>query len=338
MFNYTLLGAVTVRLENRPLAVSPHPQVVLARLLLAEGKPVAVGDLARAVGVQPGAVKNVVYDLRRALDKAAQEEGLPAGKIVIGSAGHYQLPLEREQVDAFRFFDKLDAARDAAETERARLVQEALAEWGPHSYGLFGGQPLTGLAGVWSQKARGQLQTRYRDAVIDSLNWRAEAGDHESVLRECERLAATDPQGCLQDNEFLRLVALAAYLSSQPDRAERLLGRAAGPGQPISAELLGRFNRLRDQTLLTVPRASAAGTAPVHSDSPTSGGKKMGKVIVNFNNTGATINSQTGNVEGNIVIRTGRGWLARNRVKAIDGNAAADSGDAIRESGGSRDG
>ena len=251
---------------------------------------------------------------------------------------HYQLPLEREQVDAFRFFDKLDAARDAAETERARLVQEALAEWGPHSYGLFGGQPLTGLDNPWSKKARGQLQTRYRDAVIDSLNWRAEAGDHESVLRECERLAAKDPQGCLQDNEFLRLLALAAYLSSQPDRAERLVSRVAEPGKPISAELLGRFNRLRDQTLLTVQRSSAVGTAPVHSDSPASERKEMSKVIVNFNNTGATINSQTGHVEGNIVIRTGRSWAARNRVKAIDGNAAADSDDVISESGGSRDG
>jgi hypothetical protein len=333
MTEYTLLEDVTARQEGRVLRFPPQPRTLLARLIWAAGAPVPVPDLAHAIGAKSETVKSVVFKLRGALE----DDGLPAAEIVTIDAGRYQLPLERERVDVFRFSDKLDAAKDVPGPERARLVREALAEWGPRAHGLFGGQPLSVLESRWSRAARRQLQVQYRDAVIDSLRWRAEAGDRESVLKECERVAVGDLQNCMKDDEFLKLLISAAHQSGQPERATRLLNRAAEPGKPVSPELRGRFDRLQEQVVAVGQPSSRTAAPPAYPDLASSKGKEMSKNEINFNNySDSKVGNQIGNAE--LIIFDGRdGGAAVGLDPVITGAVAADTGDTVYEPDGDPD-
>lgn len=281
MINYEILGKVAARQDDRVLALPAQQQLLLARLVLAKGAPVPRRDLIRAVwgqGMSPAAgLKSAIYELRTSL-----REELAADVVVSDpSSGTYRLMLDSQQVDAFRFAAKLDEA-SGPDADRARLAQEALDEWGPQASGLFGGSPLMGLEGGWADGMRKKLRGQYRDVVIDSLRRDAEAGDYESLLRRCARLAAEDqedsdrrdPQDAMGDGDFLLLWMLAAYRLDQPDRAEQVLRQAteiaARSGKPVQADLQRRVEQLRDEASRAAALPGATTAAPADSTSSAS--------------------------------------------------------------------
>lgn len=299
MIEYEILGRVTARQDDRAPHLTPQHQLLLARLVYAKGAPVRKSELERAIwgqGIAPtGRLKSLVYELRGLLRDVA-----PDAESVTGGGEAYQFPLEDRQVDAFRFAAKLDEAGNSAGMEQARLMQEALDEWGPRASGLFGGDPLLGLEGGWAGGVRRKLRARYRDAVIDSLRRDAWVGDCESVLRRCARLAADDqedldrrdPQDAMRDNEFLVLWLRAAYQSGQPERAEQVLLQAkdvaARSGKPVNPDLERRAQMLREETSRRAVPLGAATPAPACSISPASDRRTMSETI-NFNNNAGSV-------------------------------------------------
>jgi DNA-binding SARP family transcriptional activator len=319
MISYEILGKVAARREDRVLALPAQQQLLLARLACAKGAPVPQRALTRAVwdqGTPPaGGLKRAIYELRTSL-----REELAATDVVVSGDDSYQLLLDSQQVDAFRFTARLDEASASADADKPRLAQEALDEWGPQASGLFGGYPLLGLDGSWAHGMRKKLRAQYRDVVINSLQRDAAAGDYESLLRKCARLAVEDqedldrrnPQDAMGDNDFLVLWMLAAYRSGQPERAEQVLRQAteiaARSGQPVNADLQRRAQQLRDEESRPSAFPDAPAAAPASPISPASDRKALNEPAINFNNNaGAVVNGQFGIVHGGVTFSTGRG-------------------------------
>jgi DNA-binding SARP family transcriptional activator len=355
MINYEILGKVTARRESQregqSLALPAQQQLLLARLVCARGAAVTQRELTRAVwgqgAVPDGGLKSAVWALRSAL-----REELAAEDILVHDGVAYRLLLDGQQVDAFRFTGRLDEAGQSAGPERDRLVREALKEWGPQASGLFGGYPLLGLDGGWARGMRRKLREQYRNVVIQSLRRDVAAGDWESLLRQCGRLALEDqedpdhrdPQDAMADTGFLELWMLAAYRSSQPDLAEQVLHQATEAatesGRPVRDDLARVSRRLRDEALRpgALPSATAAASASISSPASdggaTSESRAMSEPTINLNNqAGSVVKGQVGVVNGAANFYLGDSSAPPEEESSIVMNAQAAGGSRVNQAG-----
>jgi DNA-binding SARP family transcriptional activator len=326
MISYEILGKVTARQGGQPLAMRPLQQLLLARLLCAKGAAVTQRQLADALwgkGTRyEDRLKSAIYDLRKAL---ATEN------IVIHSGDAYQLTLDSQQVDAFRFAAKVEQASRIVGAQAPQLTQAALAEW-PRASGLFGGYPLQGLEGDWARGMRKKLRAQYRDVVIGSLRREADAEDWEPLLRHCGELAAQepedadrkDPQDALADLGFIELWLRAAYRSGQPGLAEQVLGQAAETRPPASERVAAELTRLARRIADEATHPAAAPARPARA-ARTSNRRTVSEPAINFNNqSGSVVNGQIGIVHGDVTIGAEPGASVQVSPEA-DGEA--ESGD-----------
>src|SRR3954452_9776028 len=221
-WTFGLLGPVEVRAPGQPpLTLPPSVRALLARLALSPGRVVSVDALTDALWGEdlpadaPNAVQIRVSKLRRALVGAS----LPADILVTRAPG-YQLAVDPEAVDAYRFEGLLARARrDSAAHEPSAAVaglDEALALWR--------GAALADVGDAeWIEAESTRLEELRLAAREDRLELLLDLGRHAEAVADLERLATLHP---LRER-LHRLLLLALY------RAGR------------QADALGVYHRLR---------------------------------------------------------------------------------------------
>ncbi|HEY4465136.1 MAG TPA: BTAD domain-containing putative transcriptional regulator [Streptosporangiaceae bacterium] len=209
---------------------APQQRVVLARLLLAEGRHVSLDALIAALWDEPpraatGTVRTYVSRLRRILGAGAGGESS-----LIESAGDgYRFPLRSTALDLKHFLRLTKEAQAAGNDSQVGLAQAAglLRD----ALGLWQGMPLAGLPGPYAESQRVRLTELYQAATEDRLAADIELGRHVGAAAELQNLVASHPM-----RERLReLLMLALYRSGR--QADALA--AFGDAQRLLSEELG---------------------------------------------------------------------------------------------------
>ena len=178
-----LLGPVELWLAGSPTPLpSASQRVVLARLALAGGRVVPVGDLIEALwGDEPpgnaiGNLHSYVSRLRR----------LAGAGLIRREPGGYRLDLPADAVDAARAERLVAAARGQRAPEAAETLAEAV--------GLWRGETLSDVADRLAfAPDLARLDELRRHAREEWLDRRLDIGQAAAALPEIEALAAAEP-------------------------------------------------------------------------------------------------------------------------------------------------
>jgi DNA-binding SARP family transcriptional activator len=310
VINFEVLGPVRAWKGEWEADLSPQQQLLLAALVMAEGKPVPRQHLVRALWEEPDeaperALKRVVAELRKELRMV-----LPATDPLPISGDTYCLPLNDQQADVLRFRAKANMAQRDTPPESTRMLNEALAEWRGNPTGLFGGQPLSGLRGHWADSTRERLRSEYRDARYQCLWSEFKDERYGQVAAECGQLA-TEPEA-LADEKFLELWMIATYRAGQRIEVQDIYQRAMVSadthyGMKLSSRVHELARIIRDED----PRLDGSGSpmerisASLSQRSPI-GRESMNDVKAIFNNHDNThVDIQVGEADGPITLYTG---------------------------------
>ncbi|MBB6472010.1 BTAD domain-containing putative transcriptional regulator [Sphaerisporangium rubeum] len=188
--HFRLLGPVEVVASGVRIAVGPPQRcTVLAALMVDAGRQVTVETLISRVWSDGPperarrALQAHVTRLRRTLEQAGALGG-PDAPLARRSDG-YLLGVEPERVDLHLFRLRLRQARQAAPTERLRLLRDALELWR--------GDALGGLTGNWVERTRQDLHREHLDAVVSWADAELLAGDAAAVIGPLTESARRDP-------------------------------------------------------------------------------------------------------------------------------------------------
>ncbi|MGW5652939.1 AfsR/SARP family transcriptional regulator [Streptomyces humi] len=256
---FGVLGAVGAwDEEGTPLPLKgPRHRAVLTRLIVARRQVVPVARLVADLWDEPpanavGALRTFVGDLRRGLEPDRPPR-TPSRLLVTEGAG-YALRAAREDVDAWRFEETVNALGDAGPARVLERTTEALAWWRGPAFADFGDER-------WLRSPRARL-TELR---LHAVELRAEA--LIALGRPVE--AVPDLDAHVTDHPWRedawRLLALALYRSSRQADALSVLRRA----RAMLREHLGvdpgpRLRRLEEDILRQADRLDPdAGTAAV---------------------------------------------------------------------------
>lgn len=255
MITFRVLGPLTAADTRGPVDLKgPRHRAVLARLLIARGRVVPVGQLVADLWVSPpagavGAVQTFVAALRKALEPDRPPR-TPARVLVTAPPGY---ALRAESVDAWEFEAAVTSA--GAPAEVLARIDSALALWRGPAYAEFADEP-------W---ARGEI------ARLDELQLLA-TERRASALLELGRAASAVPdleahvEAHPWREDAWRLLALARYLAGRQGDALDTLRRA----QTVLADELGvdpgpDLRRLEADILAQAPgltgSASTAGSS-----------------------------------------------------------------------------
>ncbi|MGK5682028.1 BTAD domain-containing putative transcriptional regulator [Actinoplanes sp. URMC 104] len=178
-----LLGPVELRLGGRPARLTGAPQrIVLARLALAGGRVVPVGDLIDALwdDEPPG---NAVGNLHSYVSRLRRHTG---GEVICREPGGYRLDLPAEALDTGRVERLVAAAREQAPAEAAGTLAEAL--------GMWRGDPLADVADRLAFAPDvARLAEWRRHLREEHLDRRLDAGQAAEALPEIEAYATAEP-------------------------------------------------------------------------------------------------------------------------------------------------
>jgi DNA-binding SARP family transcriptional activator len=249
---FRILGPLEVVEDRRRVEISgANTRAVLAELLLNADRPVATATLIETVWGRsppesaPAMLRNAVSQLRRQL-----------GDVIETTPGGYRLTLGTHTLDARRFAELLETARDAARSGDNARASEQFHE----AFSLWRGRPLDGVARNGEFEAEtAALEELHHAALLDRIDVDLRLGRNEStVVAEIERLVDAEPY-----NERLRAQLMTALyrVGRQADAlaayqdARRTLAHDLGlePGEPLRE--LERLV-LRHDPLLEAPKAS----------------------------------------------------------------------------------
>lgn len=191
MVEIRLLGAVEVH-SGRGIvdSGSPRQRCVLAALAVDVGRPVPVDTLVDRVwgDHQPRRARDALYvyiaHLRRVFADA-DPDGADAS--IRRRSRAYQLDLDPEWVDLYRFRQLVGRAREGASppADRRDLLRRGRALWR--------GEPLSDMDGEWAARTRAPWQQEYVDATVAWARWELLAGDPASTVAPLRELVAQFP-------------------------------------------------------------------------------------------------------------------------------------------------
>ncbi|MFE2752224.1 BTAD domain-containing putative transcriptional regulator [Actinosynnema sp. NPDC059335] len=183
-----LLGEVAVEVDGRPVDLgTPRQRCVLAALAVDAGRVVSVDLLVERVwGVDvarraQGTLHNYISRLRRVL------VGADGVAIVRRSSGYVLLTDTIGPPTDLHRFRELCAAADAEvdDEHAARMLTDAL--------GLWRGEPLTGLGGVWVEAERERLAQERLTVEQTLVDARLRLGEGGQLVTELSQRSARQP-------------------------------------------------------------------------------------------------------------------------------------------------
>ncbi|MEV0613656.1 AfsR/SARP family transcriptional regulator [Nonomuraea sp. NPDC050404] len=233
---FHLLNGMQAFEGDEPVELGDRQQrLMLALLLLAEGRPVTIEQLIDKIwGDDP------IKSARRVLSHYASGLRQRLGKPLLPTHQiGYVAKVGREQVDVHRFHDFAAEARPllgADDSQATYLLRKALRQWGR---GLLPGEPLHGLPGPGAAGARARLLEDHRAALLECLVAELRLGRHTQLVPELQDLAEELPL----DEDVTRLLMLALHRAGRSSDAlaaydglrRTLLELGTDPGAPVQA-------------------------------------------------------------------------------------------------------
>ncbi len=260
-----------------------QPRTIVARLLLADSRPVTVEAMVDAIwGDEPpasavGTLQTYVSRLRRRLDGSAA---------LLFDAGGYRLEVSDDQVDHHRFEALADRGRVLLEGGEPGAAREELLR----AEALWRGRALEEFADLdFAAGMAARLEERRLVAIEDRLAAELELGRHASAAGELGELVAAHP---LRER-LQELHALALYRSGRQADALRSLADAGRhlrdelglePSRPLrdlEAAILAQDPSLDrpDAPVAAAPGAATSDAAPKPSSDavgPSESGRAAG--------------------------------------------------------------
>ncbi|NEA66763.1 BTAD domain-containing putative transcriptional regulator [Streptomyces sp. SID12488] len=192
MLRLQLLGPVELATPERTAEVGPpQRRAVLAALAVDAGRPVGADVVIRRVwGTTPpeGARRSVYSHIAR-IRRICEQTGDAGGERLrlTRRSGGYVLEAGWEQVDVHRFRRLVDQARAARlpDPARASLLGEAL--------GLWRGEPLSGLDGLWAEQVREAWRREQMDATVAWARVQTRLGDPAAAVGPLSALLGEHP-------------------------------------------------------------------------------------------------------------------------------------------------
>lgn len=243
---YGVLGPVEVRCGDCPIGLSRGglAEKIIAILLVRQGEYVSARELAELLGTTERAVHTAIYRLRGIFRVADCELPIPQR-----SKAGYRLEIDRDQVDANRFWDLTDSAGDAIARGRPEIALEDIDE----GLGLWRGrEPLGGLDLPSFKQASSLVQSlktrrlgaelRRCDLTLDlGRPWKAlalaqnlaEEADYQLNVPVHERLVITESRTLGPAKALNTCIELRARLDAES---------CSSPGQRFN-ELQALFSR-----------------------------------------------------------------------------------------------
>ena len=265
---FAVLGPVRAWRGNAELGVgAPQQQAVLAMLLLANGRQVALDAVISGLWdddpplAATGTVRTYVSRLRHRLGDAGR--GGATGVIESAGSGYVlSAPVGALDLDVFTRLTK-DAQREragppAGMTKAAALLHDALE--------LGQGTPLAGVPGPYAESQRVRIVELQLAATEERLALQIELGEHVAAAAELRSLLASHPTR----ERVGELLMLALYRSGRQtdalavfDRVRRLLGEELGidPG-PGLREMHQRILEVDRGLIVPVDPPRIAETGP----------------------------------------------------------------------------
>jgi hypothetical protein len=241
-FRVAMFGRTVIEIDGRVTRLPPTTTAVLIRLVLADGEIVTVDELFRDVWLpRPGSVRREdrisvqkrIVELRKLLDPERPGETSQILRTDRGRTSAYQLVLEQDQVDVFRFRQLVERAHAADPATTLQLLGAARELWR--------GRPLLDVEQhPFAQKAIRQLHLlrgsadrallqAYRavgllDKALDTgrtlLAEHPQDSELGDLVEQLRRQASVQPRSVLQ-HEFhtprTRVTILSGDLFSQED-------------------------------------------------------------------------------------------------------------------------
>jgi DNA-binding SARP family transcriptional activator/tetratricopeptide (TPR) repeat protein len=259
---FALLGPLQAWRGGAELPLgTPQQRATLALLLLQNGKPMSIDEIADAlwgevVPSRPGAtIRTYFHRLRRLL--AADDQD----RVIALDGGGYRIEVDPLAVDVGRFCDEVARADTALDDG---LGDEAVGHLRV-ALSLYRGTPLAGLPGFYVEGERARLH-RLRLAALETMcRLELERGAHARIVDQLQTAAVSEP---LRE-PLHELLILALYRSDRQaeafvayENARRVLRDELGadPG-PRLRELHQRMLR-SDPELLAVEHAGHHVLAP----------------------------------------------------------------------------
>jgi DNA-binding SARP family transcriptional activator len=218
---FSLLGPVRAWRAGEELPLGPRQQrLILAALLAAAGRPVALTDLVGLVweGDPPTSAVNAVHRYIGALRRLL-EPGLPArssGRWLVRQAGGYALRIDADQLDLLQFRDLVGQARTvAADGDPSAAVDrylQALGLWHGHC-----AEDLGTVAAV--HPAFTMLDHEYAPVVCEAATAALGCGRAGAVLLPVRRAADRCP---LDETLHASLVLVLAADGKQAEALKQL--------------------------------------------------------------------------------------------------------------------
>jgi DNA-binding SARP family transcriptional activator/tetratricopeptide (TPR) repeat protein len=201
---------------SRHIKLSPQLWVVLASLLMSEGKPVPVNSLADHLwswNPPSMATANIRTYVSR-INTVLAEEGIR----ITGRAGGYQLAVDPQDVDLHAFRSLRRQAESVVGSGELNYAADLLRQ----ADELWRGPALMGLPGEWASARSRTLDEERHEAVKLRIGIELDLGRQGSILGELRDLWERDPF----DEEIARALMISLYrLGRQKDAIE--VGRDA---------------------------------------------------------------------------------------------------------------
>ncbi|WP_187438090.1 AfsR/SARP family transcriptional regulator [Actinomadura decatromicini] len=268
---YELLGPVRAHTGEGWVTFQPQGELFLASLLLAEGRRVGHDRLVECVwgGARPSdppdQLRRLAHQVRDALRRR---------EVVRTEPGGYSLAVGQEELDVFRFREKVAQAETADAEDAVPLLQEALGEWGRSV------EPLPGRHGEWADSVRRTLQEERREAQTALFLAELRSGRNPNLVADIR--GTIDERNGPEDD--LRVLLIAAQFRSDGRwrggaDLEHVLREAERKGVQASDRLLRVLRGPGGEVPRTGERARQSG--PVFTNTATGNARVGNQGIAN---------------------------------------------------------
>ena len=186
--DFGVLGSLSVTTGGRTIALGgPVQRRLLAALVARAPQPVAPDTLVDDVWGE-SAPATAVRTLHSHVARLRDALGRDSAHLIETVDGHYRLPLDRADLDAWVFEDLVVAATSNGNQpgERAEMLRRALALWRGPAYGDFQGVPFA--------EAESRRLEALRDHAIEAaLDAELADGKGAQLVPELEALVIEHP-------------------------------------------------------------------------------------------------------------------------------------------------
>ena len=205
--HFSVLGDVQLWRDGQELYPgSPQQSAVLARLLLAEGRPVTTDQLVTDLW-GADTPKSAVVTVRTYISRLRTLLRSSSGHAINSTRAGYTLPVDKYTFDLLMFIERAETGRQSI---RAGEPCKALSHL-DDALSLWRGSPLAGIHADFVSTTRSRLERLRLNAVIDRQELKLGLGEHVESLDELSAYSAENPM----EERLHGLRMLALYRSTR---------------------------------------------------------------------------------------------------------------------------